>query len=352
MRTATKRASGSRTNKNDSAGRRLGPKVMENGFVKPGNIIMRQRGTRVHPGDNVGIGKDHTIWALEPGYVRFYLDPFHPLRKYVGVVLKREHTLPKDHWAPRVRRFGYEPILDPRRAQAEEDSMSRKEELAQPELKAAAEKREARFKKILEEMTGVLNAELSGYDKTEEGASRLAQVAVLMKNGQSYEEALDQITFDKVFDTQLAVRRGEISAEELAKIIDEYKQFAADLASKITLDYKAKAHRPYTAEEIESKTKEIVDKLESQYTNIVLHGKEKAEINALIDTPGVIGHKDRVALRHKYIPNVLPESVPGTVVEKKGDKIPKNAIVKRVFNPETRELKVSLRTKEAFPRAM
>ena len=45
---------------------------------------MRQRGTKIHPGDNVKIGV-----AVEPGYVRYYFDPFHPLRKYVGVSLKK-----------------------------------------------------------------------------------------------------------------------------------------------------------------------------------------------------------------------------------------------------------------------
>ena len=90
IRTATKRVSGSKTSNKDSAGRRLGPKVHEGHPVKPGQIIMRQRGTKIHPGENVRIGVDHTIYAVEPGFVRFYFDPFHPLRKYVGVALKKD----------------------------------------------------------------------------------------------------------------------------------------------------------------------------------------------------------------------------------------------------------------------
>ena len=54
-----------------SAGRRLGVKKFGGETVIPGNIIIRQRGTKFYPGDNVGIGKDHTIFALKEGKVTF-----------------------------------------------------------------------------------------------------------------------------------------------------------------------------------------------------------------------------------------------------------------------------------------
>ena len=60
---ATKKAGGSSRNGRDSAGRRLGVKKFGGENVIAGNIIIRQRGTKFHPGDNVGIGKDHTIFA-------------------------------------------------------------------------------------------------------------------------------------------------------------------------------------------------------------------------------------------------------------------------------------------------
>ncbi|MBL3284999.1 50S ribosomal protein L27 [Rickettsiales endosymbiont of Paramecium tredecaurelia] len=69
---ATKKAGGSSRNGRDSAGRRLGPKKSDGQKVIPGNIIMRQRGTKFFPGKNVGIGKDHTLFALVEGNVRFY----------------------------------------------------------------------------------------------------------------------------------------------------------------------------------------------------------------------------------------------------------------------------------------
>jgi large subunit ribosomal protein L27 len=69
---AHKKAGGSSKNGRDSAGRRLGVKKYGGESVIAGNIIIRQRGTKVHPGKNVGVGKDHTIFALEDGVVKFH----------------------------------------------------------------------------------------------------------------------------------------------------------------------------------------------------------------------------------------------------------------------------------------
>ncbi len=68
---ATKKAGGSTRNGRDSAGRRLGVKKYGEQVVIPGNIILRQRGTKMHPGLNVGMGKDHTIFAKVSGRVKF-----------------------------------------------------------------------------------------------------------------------------------------------------------------------------------------------------------------------------------------------------------------------------------------
>ena len=69
---AHKKAGGSSRNGRDSAGRRLGVKKYGGEVVVPGNIIVRQRGTKVHPGDNVGLGRDHTLFALTGGQVKFH----------------------------------------------------------------------------------------------------------------------------------------------------------------------------------------------------------------------------------------------------------------------------------------
>ena len=80
---AHKKAGGSSRNGRDSAGRRLGVKKFGGESVIGGNIIVRQRGTRVYPGVNVGIGKDHTLFALAEGRVRFHEGTLG--RKYVSV---------------------------------------------------------------------------------------------------------------------------------------------------------------------------------------------------------------------------------------------------------------------------
>jgi len=68
---AHKKAGGSSRNGRDSAGRRLGVKKFGSENVVAGNIIVRQRGTKFHPGENVGMGRDHTLFALSEGRVSF-----------------------------------------------------------------------------------------------------------------------------------------------------------------------------------------------------------------------------------------------------------------------------------------
>lgn len=68
---AHKKAGGSSRNGRDTIGRRLGIKRYGGEVVVPGNIIVRQRGTKYHPGNNVGMGKDHTLFALVDGRVSF-----------------------------------------------------------------------------------------------------------------------------------------------------------------------------------------------------------------------------------------------------------------------------------------
>ena len=68
---AHKKAGGSSRNGRDSAGRRLGVKLYGGQAAIPGNIIIRQRGTKVWPGEGVGMGRDHTIFATEEGKVTF-----------------------------------------------------------------------------------------------------------------------------------------------------------------------------------------------------------------------------------------------------------------------------------------
>ena len=68
---AHKKGQSSTSNGRDSAGRRLGAKASDGEYVTAGSIIYRQRGTKIHPGTNVGLGKDYTLFALTDGTVEF-----------------------------------------------------------------------------------------------------------------------------------------------------------------------------------------------------------------------------------------------------------------------------------------
>jgi large subunit ribosomal protein L27 len=82
---AHKKAGGSTRNGRDSESKRLGVKMFGGQKVVPGNIIVRQRGTRFHPGPNVGCGKDHTLFAKAEGVVEFAVKG-PKSRKYVNVI--------------------------------------------------------------------------------------------------------------------------------------------------------------------------------------------------------------------------------------------------------------------------
>ncbi|KAF9014105.1 ribosomal L27 protein-domain-containing protein [Cyathus striatus] len=108
VRTATKRAGGTVKNHGGSPGKRLGVKKYSDQYVIPGNIIVRQRGSVFHPGPNVKMGRDHTIYAITPGFVRFWREKYmRGERKFVGVVTTRGEKLPRDTAAfGRDRFFG------------------------------------------------------------------------------------------------------------------------------------------------------------------------------------------------------------------------------------------------------
>lgn len=81
---AHKKGQGSSRNGRDSIGKRLGVKRGDGQFVNAGSILVRQRGTTFHPGPNVGVGRDYTLFALEEGTVKFGHDKFG--RKTIGIV--------------------------------------------------------------------------------------------------------------------------------------------------------------------------------------------------------------------------------------------------------------------------
>ena len=87
---AHKKSGGSSRNGRDSAGQRLGVKKFGGAAVLAGNILVRQRGTKFWPGDNVGLGRDHTLFATATGAVNFTTKRDN--RTYVNVVMAAEKT--------------------------------------------------------------------------------------------------------------------------------------------------------------------------------------------------------------------------------------------------------------------
>jgi large subunit ribosomal protein L27 len=89
---AHKKGAGSSRNGRDSNSQRLGVKRFGGELVIPGNIILRQRGTQFHPGKNVGMGKDHTIFATMEGYVVFEPIPGRKGRQQISVYAERPNA--------------------------------------------------------------------------------------------------------------------------------------------------------------------------------------------------------------------------------------------------------------------
>ncbi|KAH9837411.1 54S ribosomal protein L2, mitochondrial-like [Teratosphaeria destructans] len=106
-RHASHQAQGRANKAKDGPGKRLGAKKSGGEYVVPGNILFRQRGTLWFPGENCFMGRDHTIHAGAPGYVRYYRDPArHPTHKFIGIALAKDQALPTPGNAARRRQLG------------------------------------------------------------------------------------------------------------------------------------------------------------------------------------------------------------------------------------------------------
>ncbi|XP_072999707.1 large ribosomal subunit protein bL27c [Typha latifolia] len=103
IESAHKKGAGSTKNGRDSKGKRLGVKIYGDQVAQPGAIIIRQRGTKFHPGKNVGLGKDHTIFSLIDGLVKF--EKFGPDRKKVSVYPRVEQPENPNSYRARKREY-------------------------------------------------------------------------------------------------------------------------------------------------------------------------------------------------------------------------------------------------------
>ncbi|OWB72669.1 hypothetical protein B5S31_g2388 [[Candida] boidinii] len=348
VRNAHKKAGGSRTHMKDSAGRRLGPKKHEGEAVKVGQIILRQRGTKWYPGVNVGIGRDHTLFALEPGFVRFYLDPFHPKRKFIGVALKETDKLPYNHFDPTPRRFGRKIIKNDLAAQEEEEYMSRKESLILPSLLEAQSEREAKRSNKFETFKTKLNEfiELSNENEITLAAERLVKIDGLLRGGKTLEDARFYATYNYLFDLKLSLKRNELSQEEFTEKTSTYNDLSSKVDSAIMFDSNFNLTKNLSTEELEKLSVETINKINEliDLKNLKPISKDvKAKVLALIDSP-CFTLSQQVRLKRTYLKPLLPETVAKTVTDEKDRK----AIAIQRFNYETKRLETVYRTKNAF----
>lgn len=333
VRYATKKASGSRTSNKDSAGRRLGSKLGEGEQCNAGQIIYRQRGTRFYPGENVGIGKDHTIFAKEPGFVRYYVDPFHPKRRFIGIALGKDERLPTPHFAPRRRRFGYVEIENEKWAEHEKNRMSRKESQISPLLKESFEKRESKrleqVAKYEEELKSFITDSSFRFDLA---AKRLVEISrYMIGGGRSYEEskALADTDFNQKINLDKEFER--VSEKEADELLSQYTEVASKTDSAIVLtgtkiaQYFSTEEKAKNAAAVIEEIKKLVSDKEAPFSSEL-----QKQIKTLLDVP-YFSLAEQKALARRFIKREAPrrlsesftlEDMKKLVKEKKGRIIP------------------------------
>lgn len=311
VRTATKRASGGNKATNNTAGRRLGPKKGEGQFVQAGQIIWRQRGTKWYPGENAGVGRDHTIYAREPGYVRYYRDPFHAKRRFIGVALAPQETLPTPHFAPRRRRFGYTAIDNEDVADFEKTYLTKKEteRLLQREaqLESRLDKRatlQEEYQKTLAELVPDLSEE-----ELDLQAVRLLEIRKYMNGGMSFEVSRDIVDSHNRADLAVEVKTGRLTAEEaeqeqaeIAKLIEKVdaKAMLAMVNAKFVV---VKFETPERRAQLRSDYIKQIEDLTKEHD--VTPGDVIEKVEQLLKEP-VFSTGDRVNLRRTHLRRPLP----------------------------------------------
>jgi len=344
IRTATKKTAGSKTHMKDSAGRRLGPKKQDGELVSIGQILMRQRGTKFYPGENVGIGRDHTLFALEPGYVRYYLDPFHPKRKFIGVALHRNIRLPLPHWEPRVRRFGYVEITDKFDSDREEGRMSRKEHKLFPNIEFALKKRqEARLEKK-QELSSQLTSFEEFFSDSQEfidiASSRLVKLDGFLRGGKSIAEARFYATYNFRYDLQLLLKKMIITETQFDQRLTQYLTVASKVDDVVTFDSHFRLCKQLSSAQKEELAKNNLSKIEEIVGNhTVMTRDTRYKVENLIDSPA-FDISAQIRLRRKYLKPVVRES--------KGVSSTKDAVIVRRWNDKSRRIDTISRARDAF----
>lgn len=333
----------------DSPGKRLGAKKYENHQVKIGQILYRQRGTKWYPGVNVGIGKDHTLFALQPGFVKYYLDPFHPKRKFIGIALNKDDKLPYPHFEPTKRRLGRD-VLDGKKAEFEANYLPRSFQLLQPkineELNKRIEKRNIKFNNFKDEIKK--NFPNLSSSLTEEqldlAANRLLSIDGYLRGGKSIDDARFSTTYYYIYDLKLSNKRNEISIDELNTKSSNYKEFASKIDSEIMFAPDFSLTKNLTSDELSSlKTKSFaeLEKLIPDITKPI--NKKTKELALSIINSVAFSLKEQIKLKRRFLKPTLPETN-----ETIGNAKDKKVIAIQKMNIETRQVETIYRTKNAF----
>ncbi|GMM27454.1 mitochondrial 54S ribosomal protein YmL2 [Martiniozyma asiatica (nom. inval.)] len=352
LRNAHKKVVSSKTHMQDSPGKRLGPKKHDGAMVKTGQIIYRQRGTKWYPGHNVGIGKDHTLYAKEPGIVRYYLDPFHPKRQFVGVVGKqdvkekdiRELKLPLDHFEPNGRRLGKR-VLTGKWAEKENEFVPRKTQLALENvmgtLVSREEKRSAKSEKFSKEIDQFVK--LSPSEKLL-ALERLVKIDGFLRGGKSLSDSRFHATWVWGYDLGLAVKRSETTQEDANKLKLEYAEMAQKIDDAIMFDAKFNLTKNLTANEITAMKEFNIGKLEILIPDVSkpVSKKVKEEAMNLINAP-CFTLKEQIRIKRKFLKPVLPISELTLSDEKD-----KKATVIYKMNEQTKKVETVYLKKNAF----
>lgn len=317
VRTATKRASGGHGANNNTAGRRLGPKKGEGELVKAGDIIYRQRGTVFYPGENAGIGRDHTIFAKEPGYVRFYRDPFHAKRRFIGIALDKEGRLPTPHFAPRRRRFGYKVIDNEEVAEFERQYITKKElekKLVRDKLYAQRQKaRQQRLESYRQTLTE-LCPELTPKDLDFE-AARFDKIYQYTVNGRHFAESRAIVDGEISDDLALDLRVGRISQGEFDAKLAELQKSRSITDAKVVLGANCRMTAAVSEAELAKQREAAIAEIEAlvkglEYTPQAVVDKVVAVLSAPIFDQG-----EQTRLKRKYLRRPVPQIIPQEAIK-------------------------------------
>ncbi|EDO15572.1 hypothetical protein Kpol_487p5 [Vanderwaltozyma polyspora DSM 70294] len=349
VRNSTKRASGSRTNMKDSPGKRLGPKKYDGQEVKVGQIIMRQRGTKFFPGENVGIGKDHTIFAKEHGVVRYYLDPFHPGRKFIGVSLKRELPLPTPHFNPRVRRFGHRLITDTQELKIEEENIPRKQRLVKDQIikelnerESARDAKKMEHKKVIEQLKLELNE-----SQMDLALNYLLRYRTCLRNGFNLQDSQFNAQQYLKLESILSSKKNSLSKEDLDANLKSIELVSSLLNKNVEFNNKFDLIKLLSAEEKQALKNQLLESL-GKYKNGINNKEEKDTVMKLFSNAcDFLTLSEEVHLRRQYLKSVQPEN-PSNIATKSDKKV----IITRRFNYEKHRVDTIPRIKNSFLKRM